>query len=264
MLKVYFDNTDVSYQMENYQEDEYTFILLATGEIMIGYYKPINAVYVEFTTPNTNAASLALYYYNGTSFVSTPARDETKGLTRSGFIKWDRNLTNEAKSTQHTESLYWYKLKLSVDSSSMIIKGLNLNFSSDSDLKEEYPNILEMLPTNDTSFVRFHTASRKDIVSFFKGQGKLINVQGVKRALDQFDLLDFEEVRDASKFLTLAKILYWVSDAVDDKWFQKAKMYESKYGEKISIVNLSIDSNDDGKQDKVELNAVQSITIERQ
>lgn len=264
MLKVYFDSTDVSYQMENYQEDEYTFILLNTGEIALGYYKPINAVYVELKTANTSVSVLSVQYFNGSSFATTPARDESKGFSRSGFIKWDRNLTNEAKTTLHGESLYWYKLKLDVSSSSMIIKGLNLNFSSDSDLKEEYPNILDMLPTNDTSFVRFHTASRKDIVSFFKGQGRLINNGGTKRAIDQFDLLDFEEVRDASKFLTLAKILYWVSDAVDDKWFQKAKMFEGKYGEKIAVVNLSIDSNDDGKQDKVELNAIQSITIERQ
>lgn len=264
MLKVFIDNTDISYSMENYQEDEYSFVLLASGEIMIGYYKPINALYVELKTPNINAATMSFYYYNGTSYLTAPFRDDTKGLTRSGFIKWDRNLDKEASKLEHGETLYWYKLKLSVDSSATIAKGINLVFSNDNDLKEEYPTIMDMLPENDASFIRFHTASRKDIVSYFKGQGKYILNNGKKKNLDQFDLLEFEEVRDASKFLTLAKILHWQSDAVDDKWYQKAKMYESKYGEKLSAVNLSVDENDDGKQSNSEINAIQSISIVRQ
>lgn len=263
MLKIYFHNTEVSYSMENYQENDYSFVLSTSEEISIGYYKPINAVYVEMKTANTNSASMNLYYYNGSAFQTVEKRDDTKGLSKSGFVQWNRNLTNESKTTHHGEYLYWYKIKLTVDSSAMLIQGINLVFSNDLDLKEEYPSILEMLPENEASFIRFHVASRKDIVSELRGQNKTIQTSNDIKYIDQFDLLDFEEVRDASKFLTLSKILYWISDAVDDKWFQKAKQYEEKYGAKLGRVNLSIDNNNDGKKDKNEIGKVETLVIER-
>ena len=148
------------------------------------------------------------------------------------------------------------------------MKGINLVFSDDNDLKEEYPSVMGMLPDGELSFINFHVASRKDILSYFRAQGKLIEKADknyvTTKKIDQFDLLDYEELRDASKFLTLSKILKWVSDANDDKWYQKAKDYEVKYSEKINAVNLSLDKDDDGKVDNNELNAIQSITIVRQ
>jgi hypothetical protein len=148
----------------------------------------------------------------------------------------------------------------------MVLDGLNLIFNSDSDLKEEYPSINDMLPEGKTSFINFSVASRKDILSYFKAQGKLVTTGDFAsdtKMIDQFDLLNYEEIRDASKFLTLAKIFYWVSDAVDDKWHQKAKMFEAKYGEKISMINLSIDKNDNGIADNTENNAIQFAQIVR-
>lgn len=270
MLKIYKNSTDISLLMENYSVDEFSTLLLSTDEILIGYYKPINSMYLELgADKNLNTSAMSLYYYNGTSFVTTPTLvDETKGFSRCGFIKWSRNLPNEKTTTEQAETMYWYKIKVDVDTSILNLLGINLVFSNDNDLKEEYPSIMEMLPENEPTFIKFHVASRKDILSYFRAQGKLIKVNdknyATSKKLDQFDLLDYEELRDASKFLTLSKILYWVSDSVDDKWHQKALKYEQKYGDKINLVNLSIDSNDDGKADNNETNAIQSITIVRQ
>ena len=270
MLKIFFNTVDKSSELENYLLDPVTFTFNDYDEISVGYYKPINSVFMELNQKNTEESKLQVYYYNGTSFISTTVKDETKGMSRSGFLKWGRNLENEVKSTVNGVEAYWYKLKVDVATSELILAGINLVFSSDLDLTEEYPSIMEYLPENKISFINFHVASRKDILSYFRTQGKLITDSNSSESIastklvDQFDLLNYEEVRDASKFLTLAKIFYWVSDAVDDKWYQKAKGFEAKYGEKISLVNLSLDSNDDGKADATEVNAVQFVTIVRQ
>jgi hypothetical protein len=270
VLKIYKNTQDITQELENYSIDFLTTSLLASDELVIGYYKPINALFAELgSEKNTNDSVLNLYYYNGTSFLTTPITDNTKGLSRSGFLKWNRNLANEQKYNFLGIEAYWYKIKVDSDTSDFVIKGLNLVFSDDNDLKEEYPSVMDLLPEGETSFIKFHVASRKDILSYFRAQGKLIEKYDQSSSLttkkiDQFDLLDYEELRDASKFLALSKILYWVSDSVDDKWHQKASKYEQKYGEKINLVNISIDSNDDGKVDNNELNAIQSILIVRQ
>lgn len=267
-LKVLFNLVDITDEMDNYLVDNYSLTLTTADEINIGYYKPINSLFIEAVTANTNPSKLSLYYYNGTSFLTTEVKDETKGLARSGFLTWNRNLTNEKKTTVGGVEAYWYKLKVNADTSLMTLAGLNLVFSSDRELKEEYPNIMDMLPDGATSFIGFHVASRKDILSYFRSQGKLIdgnkdqNNQAPKM-VDQFDLLNYEELKDASVFLTLSKIMGWLSDAVDDKWYQKAKKYEEKYLEKIALVNLSLDKNDDGKADKNELNQIQFVQVVR-
>ncbi len=266
-LKVLYNLTDITNEVENYLVDTYPLTLLAGDEINVGYYKPINSLFLELNTANTNTSNTKVYYYNGTSYVTTVISDETRGLIRSGFISWDRNLTNDSESIIGTETMYWYKIKVDADTSAMVLAGLNLVFSSDSDLTEEYPSIMEMLPEGKQSFIGFQVASRKDIISYFKAQGKLISSGKAElstKLVDQFDLLNYEEVRDASRFLTLSKIFYWLSDSVDDKWQQKAKMFESKYGDKISLVNLSLDKNDDGKAENNEVNAIQFVTIVRQ
>lgn len=265
MLKIFLNSTDVSNEAENFSVDTFSATLLATGELSIGYYKPINSVYVELSTFNTNTSVMSLYYYNGTSFITTSSlKDSTKGLKRSGFVKWDRDLTNEKSTTVNGVELFWYKIKLDADATAVTVKGINLVFSDDNDLKEEYPTIVDMLPDGEPTFINFHVASRKDILSYFKTQGKLVTqVGGKKKLLDQFDLLDIEEVRDASKFLTLAKIFYWISDATDDKWYQKATDFETEYNKKINLATLSVDSNDDGKAGINEVAKIQSIQVER-
>ena len=81
--------------------------------------------------------------------------------------------------------------------------------------------------------------------------------------LDQFDLHNFDEVRQAAKYLALANIFYNESDSVDDKWKQKADGFMDKYSKAISLNFLSIDDNDDGVEQSSESNAIQFIKVER-
>ena len=81
--------------------------------------------------------------------------------------------------------------------------------------------------------------------------------------LDQFDLHNFDEVRQASKYLALANIFFNESDAVDDKWQQKGDGFLRKYADAINLNFLSIDENDDGTMQNSESNSVQFIKVLR-
>jgi hypothetical protein len=261
MLTVFHGSNDYSKKFEDYLSDSVSLILLDSESIDIGFHKPINAMYLELNAFNANTSLVSVQYYNG-AFTDLVIEEETDGLKRSGFIKWERNQANEVKTTLHSKEMYWYKLKVDSDTSSIEYSGINLVFSNDINLTEEYPNILDFLPENKSSFIGFHQAARNDIVTKLRNQGN--KIQGLEqKKLDQFDLLDFEEMKDASKFLVLSKIFFWISDAVGDKWHEKAVKFESKYGDKIDLYFLSIDKNDDGIKDANETQSVNFARIDR-
>lgn len=265
MLKIFYNTNDLSKKLEDYLTDTVAVTLLNTESIDIGFRKPINALYFELSAFNANASVINLEYFNG-AFTSLLIEDETHGLSRSGFIKWERNQSEEQKTTLHGLELYWYKLKVDVSTSALTLNGINLVFSSDKNLVEEYPNIMEFLPENKLSFINFHQSARNDIVTKVRNQGYIVNQANVLsnyKDVDQFDFLDFTQLTDASKYLVLSKIFYWISDAVDDKWYQKAKYFDSMFAEKINLFFLSLDRDDDGKLDNNERQAIQFARVER-
>jgi hypothetical protein len=265
MLEIYADTENISQDMESFTSDSLQISIPVGGALEIGYYKPINSMWLEIT-PNAIAKNFVLKYFNGSTFVEIPeAVDTTKDLKRSGWIKWNRNLSNESKTTLHGKSLYWYKLELesSADDPTIIeFEGINLVFSNDDDLSEEFPGISDLLPEGQASFINFHQAARKDIITHFRNQGKFVGSSSPKN-IDQWDLLDFTEVREASKFLVLSKIMQWRSDATDDKFYQKHQDYLAKYGEKINLAFLSLDSNDDGQEEPAEKTAINIMSVQR-
>lgn len=261
MLTIIKDALDYSLDLESYTTGSEDIPFISGESMLIGYYKPINALFIEQTAISHNS-QLSIEYWNG-SWVELGFKDYTNSLKNSGFIKWDRNLDGQKKTVLFGSDLFWYRLKLTGDNQTITFKGINLNFSDDSDLKEEYPNIMDHLPDGASSFVNFHQAARKDIITYFRNQGKVVNSNDPKK-VDQFDLLDFEEVREASKFLVLHKIFMWLSDSIDDKWYQKANDFAKKYSDKINLFYLSLDTNDDGQADPDEKMAIKSVRIIRQ
>ena len=83
--------TDYDFKLGNSNPDETVTLTLDTDHYLyIGYYKPIKYIYFDLPTPNENAATLTVEYYNGTDWTSIDSIvDETKGLTQNGFIQWE-------------------------------------------------------------------------------------------------------------------------------------------------------------------------------
>lgn len=263
MLKILKNTTDVSLLLENYISDGYSSSFSTTDYFYVGYYKPINALYFELTTQNqTN--SLITEYWNGSSWVVISTKDKTFGLKKSGFVTWERNIDDIALKTVEGSELFWYRFKISTNNiATLALKGINLVFSDDNDLKESYPDIMEYIPENSTSFIAYHQSARNHILTYLRNKGKTIKGKNAYKMLDQYDLHNFEEVRQASKYKTLAMIFYNESDQLDDKWYQKAKDFDRLYGESISMDFLSLDENDDGKIESSEQQKIQYIKVLR-
>ena len=96
MLKIFKDSTDYSMQMESYTTDQEVFEILSGESIDVGYYKPINSLFIEMTL-NAHLSDLTVQYFNG-SYVNLEVKDYTENLSRSGFIKWSNNQTNQKKA----------------------------------------------------------------------------------------------------------------------------------------------------------------------
>ena len=270
-LTVLHDNnstfSDFSNELVGFDRDSasLTFVT-AEDSIYVGFYKPINVFYTEFTTPNTNAATLAVKYYNGTAFTACVGlHDDTDGLTRNAFVKWDRNQVTEATTTINSTVLYWYKIDLSVDSSAMVIAGLNLVFSDDQDLKREIYEISKYLPSGVTTHILSHVSARDEIIQNLNiiGKVKVDGTSGWIEGITAFDLLDISEVKLASTYLALSKIMFAASDEVDDTYSFKAQKYENLAKNIVNNIRLKTDSDDDGIDDESENSTSLSGTIRR-
>ena len=234
-----------------------TFVT-AEDSIYVGFYKPINVFYTELGTANTNANTMTVKYYNGTAFSDCIGLyDDSKGLTRSAFTRWDRGQATEVVTTINSLELFWYKIDLSVDSSVMVINGLNIVFSDDQDLKRELFEVSKYLPSGETSHILSHASARDEIIQNLNiiGKIKIDNVTGWAEGITAFDLLDVSEVKLASTYLVLAKIMFAASDEVEDSYMMKAERYEKLSGNIINNIRLKVDRDDDGKVDQNE-NAV--------
>jgi len=264
MLKIFHQTADRSLKLANYIDQTQSIALLDSEYIYIGYKKPINAVYVGMSTVNTNTSVVSLEFYNGTTWAEPSGLvDKTQGLTRSSWITWDRNQTNEAKTTINTVELYWYRLSVDVSTSAVVYLGISLLLSDDYMIKEVESQLLDadFYPTGFTSFIPFHQAARSEIIQRLRNEGKGTYNGSTFNDLTVFDLLDFTQLSEASKYFALSQIYFNLSDSVDDKYWQKFENYLARYDAAYKTFFLSLDENDDGKQDAIEKETFRSGII---
>jgi hypothetical protein len=222
---------------------------LNTGDntLEIRSTKPIAKLY--WAIDSDHDGDLSLSYFNGTSFSTLSfTSDSTNELTSQGWLTWDR-ASNDSKDGD----LYKYRFTLESVSASKVatIKFVGVIFSEDRDLKKEYPNIVDHKPENDSSFLRFHVSSKDSIVQWFRGKGEL-TYNGVKfKEVDEFDFFEPSQLNMASRFMTLAKIFFWLSDSVDDKYYQKGKDFMAEAYNSLDVYYISIDKDGDAIPDEV-------------
>jgi hypothetical protein len=260
-LTVYHDAntvfTDLSKECLDFSRDTVSVTLAAsTSYLYVGFRKPINSIYINLDTPNTNACTLSMQFYNGTSWTSlADAQDDTKGLTRSGFITWSRNQLLDSEYTVNSTLKYWVRFQPSVTNSATVVSGISFLFADDQDLKQEVPEIADSNHlAGKVSHVLTHTAVRNQIIQDLRNKDyKHKNlVTGLNEDLTVWDILDANQLKQAAIFLALSKIYFNFSDTTDDKYDQKSKSFEAKYNKALDLARLSIDDNNDGKIDTFE------------
>jgi hypothetical protein len=227
-------------------------MVAAEDKLYIGLHKPFNSLFVELVTPNVTANSFTVELWNGTMWASVATSDETKGWTRSGFMLWDSE--GMESTAVNTITKYYIRLTPSVNHSATVLRGINLVFSDDNAMKSEFFEISNsnILPAGEVSHIGTHVASRNYIIHQLRNHYTKTDSAGVVEKINQFDLFDVFEVREAATFLSLAKIFFNLSDNQEDHWWLKYREYQDKYEQKMIMARMTIDQNDDGIADSSE------------
>lgn len=245
--------TDYSAKAEEITRDSFPIDLIAaTGRLLIGFTKPFPRVHLELATPNSVVTVLNAEYYNGTSFTGLNYVDETLGLSRSGLVRYDKP-EGWVATTIDGKERYYISLTVDDDTVALDVMAAIVIFSTDADLAEVKSNIENFLPNTLNSWVAKHVSARKDIVQRLRNGGNRKYVTGYAKDITEFDLLDYDQVREAAKFLALSMIFsFEVSDTVDDKYDKLGKEYYSKYCDAMDLFTLSIDLDDNGEDDSTD------------
>lgn len=261
MIKIFLDGIDKSIKLRDFNQ-AIDYSATNAGSIEIGYYKPISDLFIDFKEFNLTEETISLYYFAPTQ-TQIDLTDETENFTKSGFLSWDRTAIEPVKTTRNGHELYWYKMEFSGDFE-VQMTGLDLVFSNDNDLVDEYPTIMDNLPQGEISFIRFHKAARDKILTEINNLNirKVTNIYN-RRRINQFDIMDINEIRAVSKYTTIGLIYKSLSDAVDDKWSVESKANLSLASALIEMPNLSIDINDNGLKDEYQ-NASMVEILKRQ
>ena len=240
--------SNVSNKACDFTRDNISVELVALEDhIYIGHHKPFNTVYAEMFTPNTVSNDLVAEYFNGTVWTTLELADESMGFTRSGFIFW--NKVGMRSTAINAVERFYIRVKPSVNQSNTSIRAINLVFADDSAMRSEFPEITntELLPPGEKSHIMTHVASRNFILHQLRNHYQKANPTGsFYQKINQFDLIDIFEIREAAVFLSLSKIFFNLSDSPDDHWWIKYKEYLDKFEEKMTVARLSIDTDNDG------------------
>jgi len=248
---------DYSLDAKDFLRDNFEVdFVSAEDSIYIGLYKPFNSVFFEFKTPQGSDLSFDI---NGSSL---SVQDETRGFSRSGFITFTKP-ESWAASTINGVEAYWIKIN-SANDFIIDFQGVNLVFSDDNDLKKESRNIDNLLAKGDSSFIAYQVAARDEIIQTLRNGGTVKKVNDLVSNITKWDILELGEIRQASKYLTLAKIYFDISENVDDKFYTKFKDYEGMYGAAFKLFYFKLDKNDDGEykqEDDLILNDIEIVLV---
>lgn len=257
--------TDYSLEARDYLRDTFTLDYTeAEDYIYLGLRKPFYQNYIELSTFGSGL-SLSVEYSTSAGWSSVDIEDDTKNLSRSGFIKWDLSDPSLWKaSTVDGTDKYWLRLKLGADTS-LNITGWNMVFSDDNDLLAEVRQISKLLAKGDTTFIAYHVAARNEMIQNLRNGGNATQqkVIDAPNLLDQWDLLKPEEIRQASKYLTLSKIYFDASTEISDKDYQRYVEYKNEFGQAFKLYYRSIDQNDDGVLQDEEKLALRTLTLNK-
>ena len=116
-------------------------------------------------------------------------------------------------------------------------------FSDDSDLIMHESEILRWVPVGRNSFKDMHRRAQQRILAWLDEKG---HTDSSGARLTKASIVDVQEVKEWSIFLTLRMIFQSISNAVDDVFDKKAKYYESREAEARNRSALRYDYDGDG------------------
>lgn len=235
--------------------DDFTFDLSPTKLIYVGYTKPINAIYwYQIDGKNNVSTSTKVEYYNGTVWVELIVADQTFAFNRNGMMNWEAP-TDAATNVVNSIEKYWLRFStVLATTNNLKFQYIGLTLSDDNDIKSEFPSLLQAAyyPTGQNDFMSYHLSSKEYIMAELLRRGYTKNVGSEIEPINQWDILNVYELRQASLYYTISQIFFTLSDNSSDNFWQKYLDYKNKFETAINVGMLRIDQDNDGQTDPAE------------
>jgi hypothetical protein len=223
----------------------------AEDELYLGLYKQFSQAYLELAEVANADVQMQFSYFNGSTWQPINISDDTLGLTRSGFWKVEKP-NDWASSMVNGKEAFW--IKVTADTFEAAFAGIDIVYSDDHDLKTEFRDALDYIAKGDRSLIAYHVAARNEIVNAMRVGGYSVPTELLNTNFKQFTKWDFLnpiEIKQASTYLALSKLMFDVSVNNDDKFYSKYQDYLGKFGEAFRLAYMSLDSNDNGVEDDI-------------
>jgi hypothetical protein len=216
---LYSDNgtlSDVSEKLRTWGTPDFSFTWNASQDALyIGKRHKFNSLYCLLSTANENATTMTVSYWNAgqnTWLAFTDLVDETAGFTQDGFIQWEepatatvnQNVANWDKeeasqitgltSLTSKEELYWVKVTLSADTTASSIARFCQLLSDDRLLVHAYPEIMQYLPSGETTFLKQHELAAMEIANELIVRGRIRHFDQIKRPDDYLLAASFKTI----------------------------------------------------------------------
>ena len=238
---------------------------LTTGSYTLSQYATHLASRMTAAGTQTYTGSVS----SGKISISAPAAFQFKACSVSAQSFFDLAVI----SASHTSALVEYGNKIvtvvatngaQTDTKYFYLKSYSeagdYLFCSDGDLIAHEPDIMSWVQDGRSSFKNVYRRSQKLIIAWLDEKG-YCNVYGDKYTKN--DILDIEEVRQWSTFMSLRLIFQGLSNSIDDIFDRKSKLYEASEIAARNRVILRIDTNKDGQIEDTEGLSVYSGSLFR-
>lgn len=257
--------TNFSPEAQDFSRDTFDIQLTTDDFIYIGYKKPINAVYLAMSVLNSISSSLSLEYYSDSGWSQLEFSDDTRALTRNGFLSWER-VTDSAEIEVSGKTQHWLRLSANDDLDQVTFQAINLVLADDNDIMQEVPTLIDacFYPSGQTSHLLQHVATRNYILSRLKYKGYIKwNSQTGDQNINEWDILDIYEFRQAAIYHAIAQIYLGLSDDPEDHYWAKYQEYTKKFDQAFNNGLTTIDLDDDGEVDIKEKRQIKSMRWSR-
>jgi len=180
-------------------------------------------------------------------------------VTSNKYLDWQYALNGDtvvvARITDSATNVFTEQVVIKV----LSVSEDNL-FSNDKDIISYENDLLNWVQAGRDSFLDKHRAAQKEILNELDSK-RIWKRDGTRYVAA--DILDIQEFKDWSKFVTLRIIFENISNDVNDVFSEKASRYSSLATKAMSRASLRLDYNQDGVIESNEKTDIQSGTLRR-
>ena len=255
------NTTNYTIQAADPMTDAFPLNIGTLDSMYAGYEKPISSIYIYISSgQNLTGGNLVIEYWTGTMWKALPALDQTQFFNRNGTISWTMPTDWVPLEIDGIEK-YYVCMYGDTDLTGLQIQYVGTVLSDDTDIALEYPGVLQSAyyPTGQTNFMSFLITAKEYIVSELLRRGYTKTVGTEVEPINQWDILNIFELKQASLYYALSQIFFTLSDNSSDNFWQKYLDYKNKFETAMNLGMLRIDQDNDGQVDPNEKASIASF-----